>query len=232
MEQYQSDEILRQVGGLMAVNGIGLWGLANLSGITTPTDDQGRPFPRALSFAVPMNPSIMAGITGGPTDDYAGEYARVNLLINDLSEEVETIIVKARFRAKRLAASVRTDPVNIRGEFPHKTAATKAGLGWIGKNCQLITRKQGPWVRLVWTVFTDLDSPCDRRIEKSGCGHCRQCVEACPAGALVGSTWTPGMTREKILDAGCCDQWKKTHYMQFANGHNCGICAAVCPFGK
>ncbi|MBC2712177.1 MAG: hypothetical protein HGJ94_14700 [Desulfosarcina sp.] len=48
----------------------------------------------------------------------------------------------------------------------------------------------------------------------------------------MGPVWKPGMAREKILDAGCCDRWKKTHYMQFHNGHNCGICAAVCPFGK
>lgn len=231
MDNRRVEGIRRQIDAVLAQHGINLWELADLSGFATPPDDQGSGFSRAIAFAVPMIPSIMAGITGGPTDDYAEEYARVNRLINAVSEEVETLIVKAGVRTKRLAASVRSDPVNIRGDFPHKTAATRAGLGWIGKNCQLITRKHGPWIRL-GTVFTDLDSPCGRPIDKSGCGRCRQCVEACPAGALVGSTWTPGTAREKILDAGCCDRWKKTHYMKFASGHNCGICAAVCPFGK
>lgn len=230
MDKRRVKRLRQKIDRVLAQKGIDLWGVADLSDIVTPTDDPGNRFPRAIAFVVAMNPSIMAGITGGPTDDYAAEYARVNLRINALSEELEKMIVKAGIRAKRLAASVRSDPVNICADFPHKTAATRAGLGWIGKNCQLITRRHGPWVRL-GTVFTDLDGPCGRPIEKSGCGRCRLCVEACPAGALAGSTWVPGMAREKILDASGCDRWKKTHYMQFHKGHNCGICAAVCPFG-
>lgn len=231
MDQRRVERLRQRIDGVLAQNGIVVWGLADLSGMTTPPDDQGNGFPGAIAFAAPMNPSIMAGISGGPTEDYAAEYARVNLLINAVSEELETLMLKSGVMAKRLAASVRSDPVNIKADFPHKTAATRAGLGWIGKNCQLITQKHGPWIRL-GTVFTNLDSACARPIDKGRCGRCNQCIEACPAGALVGTTWKPGLVREKILDAGCCDGWKKTHYLQFNNGHNCGICAAVCPFGK
>jgi epoxyqueuosine reductase QueG len=56
-------------------------------------------------------------------------------------------------------------------------------------------------------------------------------VEACPAGALSGEEWYPGIEREKILDVLRCDQWKKENYFQFHKGHNCGICSAVCPYG-
>jgi epoxyqueuosine reductase len=62
-------------------------------------------------------------------------------------------------------------------------------------------------------------------------GTCRACVDACPAGALTGKIWKPGIDRKEILDAACCDRWKKEHYIQFSNGHNCGICSSVCPYG-
>jgi epoxyqueuosine reductase QueG len=129
-----------------------------------------------------------------------------------------------------LAASVRTDPENIKGDFPHKTAATRAGLGWIGRHCQLITRKFGSWVRL-GTVFTDMELPSGSPVERSFCGRCMQCVEACPAGALTGNSWYPGLPREEILDVKICDRWKKENYFKFHKGHNCGICSAVCPYG-
>jgi len=63
------------------------------------------------------------------------------------------IIQNQGFQALALAASDRTDKVNIKGGFPHKTAVTRAGLGWIGRHCQLITRKFGSWIRL-GTIFT------------------------------------------------------------------------------
>jgi epoxyqueuosine reductase QueG len=177
-----------------------------------------------------MNPQIMESIQGGPNRAYADEYARVNDRINDLAGLLAGEMRKNGFRALALAASVRSDPVVIKGDFPHKTGATRAGLGWIGKHCQLITRPFGPWVRL-GTVFTDLSLPCGLPIEKNLCGRCRRCVDACPAKALTGKAWKPGIPREKILDVQVCDRWKKEHYFKYHQGHNCGICAAVCPFG-
>ena len=35
-----------------------------------------------------------------------------------------------------------------------------------------------------------------------------------------------------LLDAVACDSWKKEHYFEYHQGHNCGICAAVCPHGR
>jgi epoxyqueuosine reductase QueG len=129
-----------------------------------------------------------------------------------------------------LPASIRTDKKDIKGVFPHKTAATRSGLGWIGKHCQLITREFGPWVRL-GTVFTNMKLDCGPPIEKEFCGICTVCVDACPAGALKGSAWKPGIPREEIIDVFACDRWKKENYMQFHKGHNCGICSSVCPYG-
>lgn len=209
---------------------ISLWGMADLREFSTPPDESGLGFPFALSLAIPMNPIVMAGIKNGPTRQYADEYTRVNNHINELSAALAAEIKNRGFRSKPLAASERTDMVDIKGDFPHKTAATRAGLGWIGRHCQLITRPFGSWVRL-GTVFTDLEMPCGPPIERNFCGRCMLCVEACPAKALKGNAWYPGLARAEILDAKACDQWKKENYFQYNKGHNCGICSAVCPYG-
>ena len=208
---------------------IELWGMADLRDLDTPGDSNGQKFPGALSFAIPMTPAIMAGIQHGPNQAYADEYTRVNDLINSVANQLATEIRDHGFQALSLAASERSDPVNIKGDFPHKTAATRAGLGWIGRHCQLITRKFGSWVRL-GTVFTDLELFGGSAVERSHCGTCTNCVEACPAGALKGGAWVAGMPREEILDVKACDRWKKENYYQFHKGHNCGICSAVCPY--
>jgi epoxyqueuosine reductase len=214
----------------MKAHEIALWGEADLRAFSTPRDATGQGFPFAFSFAIPMNPQIMAGIRNGPTQAYADEYARVNRQINALSTSLAAELKRKGYRALALAASERTDTVNIKGDFPQKTAATRAGLGWIGRHCQLITRPFGSWIRL-GTVFTDLEIACGKPAEKSFCGSCRRCVDACPAKALKGQAWYPGLAREAILDVRACDQWKKAHYFQFHKGHNCGICLSVCPYG-
>lgn len=213
----------------MEAHGIALWGTADLRGFATPPDDTGQRFPRAVSWVMPMPPDIMFEIQGGPTQAYADEYARVNSRINALAADLTDEIRNRGFRAKPLLASDRTDTVNIKGDFPHKTAATRAGLGWIGRHCQLITRPFGSWVRLA-TVFTDMELPCGPPVERSFCGHCMRCVEACPANALKSSVWYPGLPREEILDVLACDRWKKEHFFQYHRGHICGICSGVCPY--
>ena len=209
---------------------ITLWGAADLRGFPTPKNETGQRFPFALSWAIPINPQVMVSIQNGPNQAYADEYARANNRINELSAEIAVEIKARGFRSKPLAASDRTDPVNIKGDFPHKTVATRAGLGWVGRHCQLITRPFGSWIRL-GTVFTDIALPCGPAMERNFCGRCIRCVEACPAKALKGNAWHPGMPREEILDVRACDQWKKEHYFQYHKGHNCGICSAVCPYG-
>ena len=211
-------------------NQIELWGAADLKAFTTPVDESGQGFPVAVAWGIPMNPRIMASVKDGPNQDYADQYTSVNARINRLAGALAEEIQSQGFRAQALAASVRSDPVNVKGDFPHKTAATRAGLGWVGRNCQLVTRGYGPWVRL-GTVFTDLELPCGPPVEKSLCGKCTVCVAACPAGALQGRAWHPGIERNKLLDARACDRWKKENYFQYHKGHNCGICSAVCPHG-
>lgn len=212
----------------LTAGGAALVGFADISGLTS---GELASYPRAVSFIMPMDPDIMAGLNKGPTKPYSRLYRDVNETINLLSGQVEQMLTAAGHQAWAVPASLRSDPANIRGDFPHKTAATRAGLGWIGKHCQLVTHKLGPWIRLA-TVLTDAPLPVAKPVERDFCGKCQACVEACPAGALSGQAWTPGIEREKILNAASCDHFKKTSFLAFEDGHNCGICTCACPFGQ
>jgi epoxyqueuosine reductase len=214
----------------MQAQEIELWGVADLRDISTPSDLECKEFPYAVSFAIPINPEIMRSIQNGPNQLYAAEYVRVNSLIDERSTGLANEFISRGFQSQPLVASERYDPVNMKGMFPHKTAATRAGLGWIGLHCQLITRPFGSWVRL-GTVFIDNELPCGPAAEENHCGNCTRCVEACPAKALKGRKWYPGLPREEILDVQACENWKKVHYHPFHNGDICGICSAVCPYG-
>ena len=231
MKKDSSKSTLSWLSEWMAAHDVPLWGIADLRGIEAPADASGASFPRAISFALPMTPAIMASIQKGPVPAYAEEFTRKNDRINALVEELERELKGRGFRALRLAASGRIDAEKLISEFPHKTAATRAGLGWIGRNCQLVTVQYGPWVRL-GTVFTDREAQCGPPRERSSCGTCGKCVEACPAHALKGALWQPGIPREEILDAHACEQWKKEHFSQYLEGRLCGICSSACPFGR
>ncbi|BEQ16370.1 4Fe-4S double cluster binding domain-containing protein [Desulfoferula mesophila] len=225
----QDDTGLREkVEQLLRQHGVALWGVADLSGLVPARLGD---YPRAVSLALSMEPGVMASIRQGPNQTYTELYEATNQRLNRICGELQDLLLDEGQGAWAVPASVRSDPVNIRGDFPHKTAATRAGLGWVGKNCQLINRRLGPWLRL-GTVLTDAPLAPDEPLEKSYCGACSACVEACPAGALKGHAWHPGLAREAILDPAACDAFKKTHYRHFHDGHICGICSAACPWGQ
>jgi epoxyqueuosine reductase len=102
----------------MRAHEIQLYGGAYLRAFATPRDGFGKRWPRAISMAFPMPPEIFAGIQGGPNQAYAEAYARINSRINALSAELAAHIRGQGFQAEPLAASVRSDPVKIRGDFP------------------------------------------------------------------------------------------------------------------
>ncbi len=218
----------KEIAQITVSHGCMLYGFADLEGLTPGELAQ---YHRGISFVFQMEPWVMNQLAQGPTEAYAVLYGQVNMRIDALTSEVVRVLNRTGHQAWALPASTRTDPVNIRGDFQHKTAATRAGLGWVGKNCQLLTKPWGPWVRL-GTVLTDAPFEHAKPIEKSLCGKCTKCIEACPAEALKGGSWRPGVDRDVILDAWACDRYKKTHFHNFHEGHNCGICTQACPVGQ
>lgn len=69
------------------------------------------------------------------------------------------------------------------GELSDRAVAERAGIGWSGKNCSIITPEFGSYVYL-GEMITNIPFESDNPIEDQ-CGDCNLCIDACPTGALV-----------------------------------------------
>ena len=69
------------------------------------------------------------------------------------------------------------------GPMLDRAAANRAGIGWFGKNTNILTARHGSWV-LLGQVITDLPLTPDAPLKKS-CGACVRCIDDCPTGAIV-----------------------------------------------
>lgn len=114
--------------------------------------------------------------------------------------------------------------------FPHRTAATLSGLGWIGKNGMLINGEYGP--NLVWaTVLTNADIVPGEPQEQSLCFGCRLCQEVCPAGAILGINWSRSRGNAAVLDVTACAGQMEKNAERYGRPV-CGVCFMACPMGS
>jgi len=110
--------------------------------------------------------------------------------------------------------------------------AVRAGLGWIGKNSNLINRELGSNV-FIGELIVDIEIEPTSRLERNGCGSCTQCIEACPNRAIV----APGM-----VDARKCISYLTIESKQVIADNDvsnlrgwcfgCDICQEVCPWNS
>lgn len=205
--------------------------LAGFAEISCLPDDVTNGLTRAVSIAVALDPTVIRGIRHGPTVEYFAEYERANTLLGELAEQVARILTDAGNRARAFTATTeQIDKATLSAKLQHRTVATRAALGWIGKSGLLITREYGSAVRLV-SVLTDADLETAGPIEASSCGGCRQCVQHCPAQAVVGANWEAGVTREHLYQAAAC--FKMAREFAAHTGIKatiCGVCINVCPW--
>ncbi|MCL2530911.1 MAG: hypothetical protein FWE40_01980 [Oscillospiraceae bacterium] len=84
--------------------------------------------------------------------------------------------------------------------LPHKTVATLAGIGWVGKSKLLVNEQYGSMLRLS-NILTDAPLKCAAPIE-SRCENCMACITACPANGDITKCYsTPEMICSKCIEA-------------------------------
>jgi epoxyqueuosine reductase QueG len=148
---------------------------------------------------------------------------------------VDEIIRALVARLQRLDIGYRVigsdyDQDTLVAPLSHKLAATRAGLGWVGRSSLLITPQYGPRVRLA-TVLVDVELPAGTPSERSRCGSCRACVEACPDGLITGAAWRPSTRREDLLDAFGCRSARAERPGPDGRPDACARCLIACPVG-
>lgn len=210
--------------------GASLVGFADLSGLPGAVRGDMR---SGISIAAALDVSIIKEISEGPTQRYYHEYTRVNEFLVRLCARTVEHLTSCGYSATATNPTIRIEGPAMRTlatPLPHKTVATRAGLGWIGKSALLITREYGPAIRL-GTVLTDAPLETGYPVDNSYCGHCTDCVDRCPARAITGENWQKGSERQSIYDAhACCAMAKSLAGQKDIPVTICGICINACPF--
>ncbi len=111
--------------------------------------------------------------------------------------------------------------------------AQKSGLGWIGKNGNLITKNNGSFF-FIATLITDLELETDNPFAKDYCGSCTKCIDNCPTDAIL---------PDKVIDGSKCISYFTIELKdmlipnemkgKFENKlFGCDVCQDVCPWNR
>lgn len=135
--------------------------------------------------------------------------------------------VAARLREDGWKAIVLVDS----NALVDRAVAHRAGLGWFGKNANILISGLGSWV-VLGSVLTEAPLPVTDDQVRDGCGTCTRCIDACPTGAII----APG-----VVDARRCLSWLVQAEGDFPEEHRealgdrlygCDDCQEVCPPNK
>jgi epoxyqueuosine reductase len=145
-------------------------------------------------------------------------------------------IIKKMLKQFRDTIHTRIKPMNGRvfvdsAPVLERAWAAKAGLGWIGKNANLISPKHGSFV-FIGELITDMVLLYDNSIPDY-CGGCTKCVQACPTNAIV---------NDRIIDSRkCISYWTIEHKDRIDESlkgtfnnriFGCDICQDICPWNR
>jgi epoxyqueuosine reductase QueG len=219
--------MVKKLEQLARAEGIDIFGTSDVSKVIP---DKFKQVPYAITLGLRLSDAVINGINAGPTKNYFHHYRTANAFLDMCALKCVIALQREGYNAVAIPASQTTNEAGYAGDFQHKTAANAAGLGFIGKSGLFITNDFGPRVRFA-TVLTDhkLESP---GIQQSRCGNCRACANACPCGAITGKAWSEDTPRDELIDAALCSRHMKDKYEMIGRGAVCGICIAVCPFGR
>jgi len=190
--------------------------------------------PIGICVAVKYPTEVICGIAALPTREYCDWYYRLNerldMLVTLGAEALQMLGYEAIAQTR---AQVGTGEDVLHTALPHKTVATRAGIGWIGKTALLVTEQYGSMVRIS-SILTDAPLAAAKPVNQSKCGDCMTCTSACPAGAVGGRAWEAGLPREALFDAAKCRDTARARAMQgFGEEITiCGKCIEACPYTR
>ena len=142
-----------------------------------------------------------------------------------LSELVDFIKQTAEIELKTRVC-VDTAPI-IEREY-----AQKAGIGWIGKNTNLIHWRSGSWYFLA-EVLINIDLESDTAPLRGSCGTCTRCIEACPTDAIVEPNLLDSRLCISYLTIELKESIPKALRPKIGNLiFGCDICQEVCPWNS
>lgn len=146
-------------------------------------------------------------------------------------------VIKERLQILVNALIAETGQINFRifvdsAPVLDRAWAVNAGIGWIGKNTMLISRRNGSFFFLA-EIITDLELEYDSPFGGNYCGDCTRCIDACPTGAITGP---------RQLDASKCISYltielKDAIPSEFQGKmqdwiFGCDVCQDVCPWNR
>lgn len=126
-------------------------GYDSLSGLLNPEYSK---YKYGISLARKLDGQIINQISNGSTDLYYALYFNINDELNMKTELISILLKTYHIDAYPIKATVEDNEIDgtykktLRYPFSHKLAATRSGIGWIGKTDLLITSRFGPRVRL------------------------------------------------------------------------------------
>jgi epoxyqueuosine reductase len=147
-------------------------------------------------------------------------------------------VIREKLKNIRLKIEAKTGEINGRGFVDsapvlERAWALRSGLGWIGKNGNLITKSAGSYF-FIATLITDLALEYDDPYVKDYCGSCTRCIDACPTKAILPN---------KVIDGSKCISYFTIELkdalvpeeMQDKFGDwmfGCDVCQEVCPWNR
>ena len=172
--------------------------------------------------------TALAGVLAGEPAEPVGRIARY-ALGSDYHASL-------RHRLEAMAGELRAEGLPT-GDLAYvddrplaeRALAARGGLGWIGKNSNLLTHaRAGSWVFL-GAILSSADIPADAPI-RSSCGSCTRCLSGCPTGAIVAPQTVDArrcISYLTIEHPGVLDAWEASALGDWIFG--CDVCQEVCP---
>jgi len=110
--------------------------------------------------------------------------------------------------------------------------AVRAGLGWIGKNTNLISKRWGSFV-FIGEMIVNLEIKTETKEVKNACGNCTRCIDACPTGAILKPYTIDSRRCISYLTIENKDEIPDEFAGKLENyAFGCDICQDVCPWNK